>query len=285
MKNTTKTLVALSMSLLSLATAQDVIAPSATVAAPAATVATPSDAEIKQVFSYFLGYGFGQQLAQDAASLTADDFSADDFFKGLSGGLSNNVDPAIKSKDIKIYMDAMVKKLAARDAVRASANKSAGEQYLANNAKAAGVTTTATGLQYKVLTPGTGAKYDAAKDGSAAVCSVSYEGRLVDGKIFDQSQTPVEFPINQVVPGFSEALKLMPVGSEWEVSIPSKLGYGPQGPGVIGNDATLIFKLKLHGIKPGQDTKPRQGTQGNPIEMTPEILEQLKAQGIQPVGQ
>ena len=120
-------------------------------------------------------------------------------------------------------------------------------------------------------------RYDAKKHGSAAECSVIYEGRLLDGTVFDATETPVPMPINRVVPGFAEALKLMPVGSTYEVYIPAELGYGEQGPGIIGNNATLIFKLTLTDIQPGR------GTQANPIELTPEMLEQLQAQGLQPV--
>ncbi len=239
--------------------------------------ATPSPEEIKEVFSYLMGYRFGQQMAMDASTLEAGDFDQAAFFKAVADGLANKVDPAMEKKDVSTIMQAFVATLEQRAAAKSAANLEAGKKFLEENGKKEGVVTTESGLQYKVLKESRGMRYDEKKHGKAAECSVIYEGRLIDGTVFDATETPITMPINRVVPGFSEALKLMPVGSTYEVYIPSNLGYGEQGPGIIGNNATLIFKLTLTDIQPGK------GTQNNPIELTPEMLQQLQAQGLQPV--
>jgi len=238
---------------------------------------TPSPKEVKEVFSYLMGYRFGQEMAMQASTIRIDDFNKELFFKAIEDGLKNTVDPTMESKDVAACMNALMGTLQERAAKLSSENLKKGEAFLKENAAKEGVKTTESGLQYKVIKAGEGRKYNEKKDGKNAVCSVTYEGRLIDGTIFDKTDTPIDMPINRVVPGFSEALKLMPIGSEWEVVIPASLGYGEEGPGIIGNNATLIFRLKMEDIKPGK------GTADNPIELTPEILQQLQQQGLQEV--
>lgn len=120
-----------------------------------------------------------------------------------------------------------------------------GESFLAENAKKEGVKTLDSGLQYKVLTAG-----DGAKPLPSDKVKVHYEGKLVDGTIFDSSYKrgePATFGVSQVIAGWTEALMLMPVGSTWEVYIPYQLGYGARGTqgGPIGPYAALIFKVEL----------------------------------------
>ncbi len=122
---------------------------------------------------------------------------------------------------------------------------SADKQFLEENAKKEGVVTTASGLQYKVLTQGTGARPSSAN----SEVEVHYEGRLIDGKVFDSSYKrgePLTFFLNQVIAGWTEGVQLMPAGSTYELYIPAELGYGSRGaPGVIPPNATLIFKVEL----------------------------------------
>ncbi len=271
MKTTYRTLMGLGLAVLApLASAQE--------PAPApAPAATPSPEEAREVFSYLMGYRFGQQMAMDASTLEVGDFDQATFFRAVADGLVNRVDPVMEQKDVAAAMQAVVATLEQRAQAKSAANLEAGKKFLEENGKKEGVVTTESGLQYKVLKQSRGMRYNEKTHGSGAECSVIYEGRLIDGTVFDATDTPISMPINRVVPGFSEALKLMPVGSTYEIYIPSNLGYGEQGPGVIGNNATLIFKLTLTDIKPGK------GTQANPIELTPEMLEQLQAQGLQPV--
>lgn len=122
-------------------------------------------------------------------------------------------------------------------------NRKAGEKFLEENKKKAGVLTTESGLQYKVLTQGTGKVPTADQK-----VKVHYEGRLIDGTVFDSSierGEPAEFPLNAVIPGWTEALSMMPVGSEWEIYIPQNLAYGAQDRNVIKPFSALIFKVKL----------------------------------------
>lgn len=119
-----------------------------------------------------------------------------------------------------------------------------GEKFLEDNAKKEGVTVTASGLQYKVITPGTG-KSPQATD----TVEVHYEGTLIDGTVFDSSYRrgeSIEFPLNRVIPGWTEGVQLMQEGGKYRFFIPSRLAYGPRGAGgVIGPNQALIFDVEL----------------------------------------
>lgn len=124
----------------------------------------------------------------------------------------------------------------------------AGKQFLADNATRESVTTTPSGLQYEVLEAGEGPK-----PGPGSRVTVHYEGRLTDGSVFDSSykrNSPATFGVNQVIPGWTEALQLMPQGSKWRLFIPHEIGYGARGAGgAIPPYATLIFDVELLGIQ------------------------------------
>ncbi len=117
-----------------------------------------------------------------------------------------------------------------------------GDDPLARNARARGVVVTASGLQYKVITPG---KPGAAKPTDADVALVNYEGKLLNGTTFDKSQQPTPMPVTGVVPGFSEALKLMPKGSKYRFWMKPSLGYGDKAAGPIPANSTLVFDVEL----------------------------------------
>ena len=125
---------------------------------------------------------------------------------------------------------------------KASQQMEQGQQFLDENGKREGVTTLPSGLQYEVLQEGTGPK----PEGSSRV-TVHYEGRLIDGKVFDSSYKrgqPATFGVRQVISGWTEALQLMPTGSKWRLFIPSELGYGARGAGgSIPPNAALIFDV------------------------------------------
>ncbi len=137
----------------------------------------------------------------------------------------------------------------------AEENKKEGAEFLAANKTKDGVVALASGLQYKILTEGTGPK-PAATD----TVSCNYRGTLVDGKEFDSSYKrgqPLSIQVNGVIKGWTEALQLMPVGSKWQLFIPSDLGYGDRGSGpVIGPSATLIFEVELLSIQAKDKTQP-----------------------------
>lgn len=138
-------------------------------------------------------------------------------------------------------------KMKAQHDKSAAGNKQRGEAFLAENKKKDGVKTLPSGLQYQVLTAGTGKK---PTDADTVQCN--YRGMLVDGKVFDASPPgkPAAFKVGQVIPGWQEALKLMPVGSKWQLVIPGDKAYGERGAGsAIGPNETLIFEVELVGIQ------------------------------------
>ena len=137
----------------------------------------------------------------------------------------------------------------------AEENKKEGAEFLAANKTKDGVVALASGMQYKILTEGTGPKPTATD-----TVSCNYRGTLVDGKEFDSSYKrgqPLSIQVNGVIKGWTEALQLMPVGSKWQLFIPSDLGYGDRGSGpVIGPSATLIFEVELLSIQAKDKTAP-----------------------------
>lgn len=279
MKNTAITLFGLSLCALAYsAPAQE--APAAPAAPAAAQAATPTDAEVNEIVSYFLGYRTGMQFSTfGEGPILPEDIDQNVFFKALLDGLNQQPDEEMQKKDnIQACMDAFAERLIARTRELSRQNIAKSQAYAEMNGKKDGVVTTESGLQYKVLTPSDGRTWDQAKDGSNAQMSITYEGRLLDGTVFDKTEEPIQLAVSGVIPGFAEALKKMPIGAEWEIFIPSELGYGEQGPGPLGANSALIFTLKLHDITPA-------GTQDSPIQLTPEMLRQLQEAGMQPIGQ
>ncbi len=249
-------------------------------AAPAIDPTTVSEDDAKKAFSYFIGYRFGQEVSAGATTLTIDDFDQDTFFEALEDSISGK-QPTMDQARIEAGMNAFVMAMQKREQMKAEANLAAGKAYQEEFAKGEGVTKTESGLLYRVVTPSDGRKYDPATDGAGAICNVMYEGKLIDGTVFDKSPAPIDMPIDRVVPGFSEALKNMPIGSTWEVCIPSELAYGPQGPAPIGNNSTLIFTITLNNITqapaPQTDGMDARSLQ----QLPPEVLQQLQQQGLE----
>jgi FKBP-type peptidyl-prolyl cis-trans isomerase FklB len=140
------------------------------------------------------------------------------------------------------------KKQEAMMSAMGSANKKEGDAFLAANKSKDGVVALPSGLQYKILTKGSGPKPSA---GDTVVCN--YRGTLINGKEFDSSYKrgqPASFPVAGVIKGWTEALQLMPVGSKWELFVPSDLAYGDRGAGPdIGPGSTLIFEVELISIQ------------------------------------
>jgi len=138
---------------------------------------------------------------------------------------------------------------------KADKNKAEGAAFLAENGIKEGVSTTASGLQYKVMTAGEGVK-----PGAEDKVEVHYTGRLLDGKVFDSSVSrgkTITFDVGGVIPGWTEVLQLMEEGAKWEVYIPSDLAYGPGGTGGdIGPNATLIFEVELIKVNPEPKAAP-----------------------------
>lgn len=204
---------------------------------------------MKEVMSYLIGYRLGSQiLPQMLPGVLGDDLAGIKLAKGIMDALGGDMDMDIANGQAEHYQHEFIAMLQARADKRGQENLELGRRYMEENGKREGVVTTASGLQYEVMTPGSGESYDAAKYGDVPTAEVMYKGTLVDGTVFDQSRQPVKFNIRQVIPGFTEALKLMPVGAKWRVTIPANLAYGANGPGSIGPNSTLIFEMELLGL-------------------------------------
>jgi FKBP-type peptidyl-prolyl cis-trans isomerase FklB len=197
---------------------------------------------LTQRLSYIVGENMAHQLKNDGLDLDTDAIAL--AINDVMAGNPSRLTEAEKRSTVEQVQQASQERQRAAHAK----NKAAGEAYLAENAKKEGVTTTESGLQYKPLTAGTGAKpttNDRVK--------VHYHGTLIDGTVFDSSYDrgePIVFPVTGVIAGWVEGLQLMNVGSKFELVIPSNLAYGENGSGpVIGADATLIFQVELLAIE------------------------------------
>lgn len=199
----------------------------------------------EQKVSYGIGLMEGKRFKQDF------NVDIDAFTAGLKSSIKDEK-PLMTEEEIKTTIQAFGQKLMAKreadQKAAADKNKTASDAFLAENAKKEGVKTTASGLQYKVVSEGKGAKPKADE-----TVEVNYKGTLIDGTEFDSSykrNQSVTFPVSGVIPGWTEALQLMPVGSKYELYIPSDLAYGPGGTGgVIGPNQALIFEVELVDIK------------------------------------
>ena len=193
---------------------------------PATTAGTPLTTQ-KQKASYAIGANIGRGLHRDGVDIDPA-IVARGLRDALAGGKLQLTDEEMKTALTTLTAD-LKKKQDAETAAVGDANKKEGDTFLAANKSKEGVTTLPDGLQYKILTPGNGPKPTAADTVVA-----NYKGTLINGTEFDSSYKrgqPVTFPVGQVIKGWTEVLQLMPVGSKWEVYIPSDLAYGPQGPG------------------------------------------------------
>jgi FKBP-type peptidyl-prolyl cis-trans isomerase FklB len=224
------------------ALAQDPSAPKA--GAPAAAGELK---DLKQKASYSYGYGLGRNLKAQGV-----DIDAQALARGLADALGGT--PALKDEDMQACLQAFARQVQAKQAGMASkaaaANKVEGEKFLAENKTKPGVVTLPSGLQYKIIKEGNGPMPKATD-----TVTVHYEGKLIDGTIFDSSLKrgePISFAVRGVIPGWTEALQLMPVGSTWHLFIPSNLAYGenPRPGGPIGPNAVLNFEVQLLKIAP-----------------------------------
>lgn len=193
--------------------------------------------------SYALGLSMGNNFkASGIETIDVADFSAGvaAVFNGEQPKMSYDEAKA----EIQKFFTAMEERQREAAAAIAKVNSEAGEAFLKENGAREGVKTTETGLQYEVITEGTGAKPKAGDD-----VTVHYTGTLIDGTVFDSSVergAPATFGVTQVIPGWVEALQMMKEGAKWRLFIPSNLAYGPNGAGgVIGPNATLIFDVEL----------------------------------------
>lgn len=187
-----------------------------------------------------LSYSWGLAMGRQLQGMGVKDLDLDTYMEAIKSVYAGT-EPAVSVEEaqklINEYLEDLQKK--AEAAARAE-----GEQFLADNGKKENVKTTASGLQYVVVKEGTGAQPTAEDE-----VTVHYTGKLVSGQVFDSSVNrgePATFPLNRVIPGWTEGVQLMKEGAKYTFFIPSDLAYGPQGvPGAIPPHSTLIFDVEL----------------------------------------
>ena len=198
----------------------------------------------KDKLSYALGMNLGTNLQKQSVEV-----DPAIVLRGLQDGLAGKT--LLKEDEARALLMQLQAEVRSKQEemmkVAGEANKKEGREFLAGNKAKEGIVTLPSGLEYKILTKGTGPKPTAT---DSVVCN--YRGTLINGKEFDSSYKrgqPATFPVNGVIRGWTEALQLMPVGSKWQLFIPSDLAYGDRGAGPdIGPGATLIFEVELLSI-------------------------------------
>ncbi len=195
----------------------------------------------KEQVSYTIGLAMGKQLAE-----IKDEVNVDTVVKALRTQMDGGK-TLVTDEQAQQIMQAFSQKMQAKQIAKmmeeAKSNQDKGDKFLAENGKKEGVVTTASGLQYQVLTQGKGAK-----PGASDSVKVNYKGQLLDGTEFDSSYKrgePAVLPLQGVIPGWAEGLQLMAVGSKYRFWIPAKLAYGEQAPPMIGPNQVLDFEVEL----------------------------------------
>jgi FKBP-type peptidyl-prolyl cis-trans isomerase FklB len=236
------------------ATAQTPAAKKPATAAKTAAAPVPLKTQ-KEKFSYAVGMKMGENFKKQSVPVDSSILA-----RGIRDAIAGKT--ALTDEEAQAAIGAMQKEVQARmqekNKEAADANKKTGEVFLAANKGKEGVVTLPSGLQYKIEKAGTGPKPTAT---DSVVCN--YRGTLIDGKEFDSSYKrgqPATFPVTGVIKGWTEALQLMPVGSKWQLFIPSDLAYGDRGAGAdIGPGATLVFEVELMSIEDkSKDKAPAQ---------------------------
>lgn len=211
----------------------------------AATDGTVLNSDIDKL-SYSIGSDLGKNFKRQGIDITPS-IMAKGIQDGMSGGPLLLTEDQMKDVLSKFQKDLMAKRTADFNK-KAEENKAKGDAFLAQNKGKTGVVALADGLQYKIIKAGTGPK--PTKDDTV---TVEYTGRLINGEVFDstdKSGKPATFKLSQVIPGWTEALQLMPEGSTWEVYVPASLAYGSRSVGgPIGPNETLIFNIHLISVK------------------------------------
>lgn len=204
--------------------------------------AKPALADQKQKASYAIGMNIGSSFKKQTVEV-----DLDSLVKGLKDGISGGT-ALLNEKEIAEVMEVFQKDMMAKQMAKADVAKKVGVEFLEANKKKDGVKTTSSGLQYKAIKEGTGPKPK-----ETDTVKVHYRGTLIDGSEFDSSykrNEPATFPLNGVIRAWTEGLQLMPVGSKYELYIPSELGYGAAGQGAsIPPNSTLIFEVELISIE------------------------------------
>ncbi len=193
-----------------------------------------------------VSYGIAMNMGANIARQGGVEIDLAAFVVGLQDGLSG-ARPRLGEAELQAAFKTAQARIEEAAAAGAAKQAEAGKAFLADNAKRAGVTTTATGLQYEVLRAGDGAKPTPDK-----TVEVHYHGTLIDGTVFDSSVQrgeTISFPVTGVIAGWVEALQLMQVGAKWKLFIPAELGYGNRAQGAIPAGSVLVFEVELIGVE------------------------------------
>lgn len=207
--------------------------------------------------SYAVGLQIGKSLKQQNADIAVPSLVA-----GLNDGLGGK-EAKLKPEELQQAMQKMQENMMKKAQEVAEKNLKEGDDWLAKNKTKPGVKTTESGLQYEVVKEGTGASPT-----DSDLVKVHYTGTLINGEKFDSSRDrgePAEFPVRGVIPGWTEALKLMKPGAQYKLAIPAKLAYGPQGRPGIPPNSPLLFDVELMEVKP----QPAQPAMGMPHPAAP----------------
>jgi FKBP-type peptidyl-prolyl cis-trans isomerase FklB len=208
----------------------------------------PQLKDLKDKASYSIGLNFGFNFQRQNVDLNTDAFAAG--FKDAMSGRK----PLMSEQEVRDTLIAFESDLQQKQTAAGKKNSADGEKFLTDNKSKEGVKATASGLQYKVVKEGSGVQPK-----PSDTVTVNYRGTLVDGTEFDSSYKrgqPATFPVGGVIPGWTEALQLMKVGSKYQLFIPAKLAYGEQGRPGIPPNSLLIFEVELMDVKPGQSSGP-----------------------------
>lgn len=212
----------------------------------------PALTDQKDKVSYSIGMDIGNNLKKQSIEVDPDILA-----RGIRDVMSGK-EPLLSAEEARETLGALQKELMAKAQARtkelAEKNRKEGDRFLAENGKKEGVVSLPSGLQYKVLESGSGPS-----PGKTDTVETNYRGTLVDGTEFDSSYTrgePAVFPVNGVIPGWTEALQRMKVGDKWRIFVPPDLAYGERGAGPIGPNATLVFEIELLSIKKNEEAAP-----------------------------
>jgi FKBP-type peptidyl-prolyl cis-trans isomerase FklB len=220
--------------------------------APSESTATGELKTAEQKVSYAIGYNIGSDMASKPG-LEID-------HGAITGGLIdalNMSESKVTQEEIQTAFVAVQKRMAEKLEAEGEIKMAEEAEFLAENITREGVIETASGLQYEVLKSGTGSDE---KPKETDTVSVHYHGTLMDGSVFDSSVNrgmPVAFPVNRVVPGWTEALQLMSVGDKWKLYLPASLGYGAQATEKIPAFSLLVFEVEILQINPSKPEIPK----------------------------
>jgi FKBP-type peptidyl-prolyl cis-trans isomerase FklB len=207
---------------------------------PGTPAAPPAPKTVKDQASYSIGLNIGRNLKSDGL-----DVNPAMLARGIVDALTG-AKPALSDADVAAALKAFQQMMEESRSKQGDAAKKEGVDFLAANAKKPDVKTLPSGLQYKVLKAGNGPS-PVATD----TVKTHYHGTFLNGEVFDSSVErgePIEFPVNGVIKGWTEALQLMKVGDKWQLFIPSDLAYGPEGQGPIPPNSVLVFEVELLGV-------------------------------------